>query len=96
MILLVYSIFFLLKEAICAASYSDDSTKFGVFWHANGIKSLKGQARSQRSRDKKNVCFVKQAIFLNYILQYLGLFWVKWKRRRIIFGRQLKLGSWFN
>jgi hypothetical protein len=33
---------------------------------------------------------------LNYILQYLGLFWVKWKRRRIIFGRQLKLGSWFN
>jgi hypothetical protein len=64
----------LLKEAICAAYDSDDSTKFSVFCHANGIKSLKGQTRSQRSRDKKTVCFVTQEIFLNYRLQYLGLF----------------------
>ncbi|CAF4022823.1 unnamed protein product [Rotaria magnacalcarata] len=42
-----------IKEAVCAAYYSSDTIKFDVFWKIHGIKTLQGQARSQKSRDKK-------------------------------------------
>ncbi|CAF4118604.1 unnamed protein product [Rotaria magnacalcarata] len=42
-----------IKKAICAAYYSDDKSKFDVFCATQGIKSIHGQARSQKSRNKK-------------------------------------------
>ncbi|CAF3299516.1 unnamed protein product [Rotaria socialis] len=44
----------LINETVCAGYYSSDTNKFDVFWTTQGIKTLQGQARLQKSRNKKN------------------------------------------